>query len=383
MSKLKVLFITDWYPNPQRPVEGVFVKEHAKAVARFAEVVVLHSGDATPEIRGLWKVTRETNPEFTQGINTYRVHRHTSLPVLSIALHLGSVLSTYRRIVADGFTPDIIHAHVFYAGLPAVLIGKLYKIPVVITEHSSSFPRKLINRRGIIMARLAFQNADFVLPVSQALQDSIESYGIKAKFRIIPNVVDTSLFYPPTSPKLPSNVKRLLMVALMDASHNKGLPILLQALAQLSPVNGDWHLDLVGDGPARLGYESMVQELGLTDKIAFHGIQPKTKVAEFMRKADFFVLPSLWDNMPCVLIEAQSCGLPIIATRTGGIPEIVSEDTGVLVPPGDSIALHDALLKTLGAENTFNHQAISQKAKRYTLEIVSDMLRHIYEECLQ
>jgi glycosyltransferase involved in cell wall biosynthesis len=382
LQKLKVLFITDWYPNPLRPVEGVFVREHAKAVARFAQVAVLHCGDADRKIRGLWEVIEETCPELTHSIPTFRIHRHTSFPIASILLHMGSVFNAYRRITATGFVPDIIHAHVFYAGLPAVLIGKRHNIPVVITEHSSSFPRKLINRRGIMMARFAFQHADLVLPVSQALQHAIASYGIRARFQVLPNVVDTRLFYPASSPGRASDFKRFLMVALMDASHNKGFPVLFEALSSLPPETDNWHLDLLGDGQARPEYEKMVRSLNLTQKITFHGLQPKPRVAEFMRQADFLVLPSLWENMGCVLIEAQACGVPSLATRTGGIPEIVSEDTGILVPPGDPSALRGALLEILRKNTCFDPQVIVQKARRFSSEVISERLHHIYDSCL-
>jgi glycosyltransferase involved in cell wall biosynthesis len=384
MKRLRVLFITAWYPTKEMPVVGVFVREHAKAVQLYDDVVVLHLAGADPTLRALWRIEQEANETLTEGIPTYRVwHRRLPVPKLSFLMHLWSVWYAFRHVAAKGFRPDVIHAHVYAAGLPAVLIGKLYRIPVAVTEQSTEFPRKLLRGLSIWRARLAFEWANVVMPVSAALQQAIDAYGIKAHFQVVRNVVDTNMFYPQSSCEPNGYSKRLLVVSLLDASHKKGIPYLIQALAQLRERRDDWHVDIVGDGVARVEYECLTRDLELGDKVIFHGLKPKPEVAEFMRQADLFVLPSLFDNLPCVLVEAMASGLPIVSTLTGGIPEIIDEEVGRLVTPGDSRALCEALDYMLDDLQEYSRKQISEYAnERFSPERIGGEFDTIYRSLI-
>lgn len=377
--RLNVLFITPWYPTQTQPVAGVFVREHAKAVQLYDDVVVFHC-QRRNDLRKPWSIISELDNSLSVGLPTYRVfHQQVKLPNFSFFLEMGSVLAGARQLRKQGFTPDLIHGHTYTAGAIAALLAKWLRIPAVVTEHSSEFPRKLLKGAGIWKARLAFGQADIVLPVSLALKRGIEAYGLRAHFQIVPNVVDTTLFHPVSRP--PNPVKRLLTVALLDASHNKGIPVLLRALVQIQQNN--WQLDIVGDGPARAEYEQFVESLHLTDKVKFWGIKPKSQVAQFMQQADVFVLPSLWENLPCVLIEAMASGLPIISTLTGGIPEIVDTESGVLVPPGDVLALTMALTEMLENVDQWDRRQIAEKARQYRPDTIGGVIDAVYRQVLE
>lgn len=376
-ERLKVLFITSWYPTKELSVGGVFVREHAQAVKLYDDVVVLHLCGAKANLSKFGHMERETDENLTQGIPTWRVwHKPSPIPHTSFPLHLKSVLRTFRHLVRNGFSPHIIHAHVYDAGLSAVILGRLNHIPVIITEHSTAFPRQLLSPKQVWMARLAFQGADRILPVSDALQQAIERYGIRARFSLVPNVVDTGLFAP--GPRSDSSLKRLVFVGSLIPV--KGIPFLLQAVARLS--SQDWCLDIVGDGPNRAEYEQMSVDLRLGERVTFYGLRTKSEVAEFMRQADLFVLPSFWENLPCVLIEAMASGLPIVSTQVGGIPEIVDRETGILVPPQDVGSLSHAIGQMLESLDRFDRHTIAHKAARYSQESVGKLLHSIYLDCL-
>jgi len=269
---------------------------------------------------------------------------------------------------------------VYSAGFPAVLIGKLYGLPVIVTEHSTAFPRGLIRGLEKLKAKFAFERADLVCPVSESLRRSIESYGIRARFQVVPNVVDTSLFYPAEDKGYAreDSKKRLLLVALLDPK--KGVPYLLEALARLKEKRNDFVLDIVGDGPNRAEYEELTRKLGLQDIVRFHGLKSKQEVAEFMRKADVFVLPSEWENLPCVIIEAMASGLPIVATTVGGIPEMVNDKIGLLVPPGNSEVLAEAIDYMLDHYQNYDSNEVANYARaRYSPEAIGELLRQFYK----
>ena len=141
---MKVLFITNWYPTHDFSYGGVFVREHARAVAAAGnEVVVLHLARASKECRGLWKMEEELDPELREGIPAYHVfHRMLRLRGTSYPLYLYSAIKAFRRLRANGFEPDVIHAHIYDAGVPAVMIGKRNGIPVVATEQFTGLPRR-------------------------------------------------------------------------------------------------------------------------------------------------------------------------------------------------------------------------------------------------
>ena len=381
MGRLKVLFITTWYPTREHPVLGVFVKEHAKAVGLYDNVVVLNCIGRDHNLKKLWRMQEETDERLTEGIPTYRVwYRPSIFPKIWYATYLWSILQAFRTIGAKGFRPDIIHAHVYEAAVPAVLIGKAYRIPIVVTEHSTGFPMRRLPRQDVSMARFAFSKADLVLPVSLSLQRAIENYGVKARFQVVPNTVDTSLFHPSLDSRPDNLPKRLLFVGLLEPSHKKGLPILLDALARLKEHRADWCLELVGDGPARQEYESMVEDMGLVDRVTFHGFKTKEEVADLMRCVDLFVLPSLSETFSVATAEALATGLPVLATRCGGPEEFITNDVGLLVPPADEAALRKGLDFMLDNLHIASRKKLHHYAKGlFSLTVVGAKLHNAYQ----
>jgi glycosyltransferase involved in cell wall biosynthesis len=386
---MNVLFLTDWYPTRDRIYNGVFVREHAKAArASGAQVTVMHIPAQAGKGRGLWAMEEEHDQELTEGITTYRL-RHRSIRFggalrrlstgLSYPIYIWSVVRACRRLRAGGYRPDVIHAHVFSAGVPAVVVGKLTGTPVVITEHYTAFPRRTLSRASVLMARFAFRNAARVLPVCLYLQRAIAAYGIRARFEIVPNAVDAAIFHAANGTGQGSGLKRLLFVGNLEPTEHKGFPTLLAALNLLNERRSDWHLEVVGDGPTRAHYERRVAESPVSAAITFRGALKKSEVADLMRKADLFVLPSRFENLPCVVIEAMSSGLPVVSTTVGGIPEMMSERDGILVAPDDPIALADAIDRVLADPKAFDPAAISARAQaRYGLPAVGSQLQAIY-----
>lgn len=252
-------------------MQGVFVREHAKAVAIHDDVVVLHLAAPLKGERTWWRTEEVGDETFTEGIPTFRAWYRRSMRSkrLSIPIYLWSVHMAFKRIESEVWRPDIIHANIYSAGFPSVVIGNRRRIPVLITEHYSKFPRRALRALEVVKPRYAFARARFALPVSQALQKAITDYGVRAKFRVVPNVVDTSVFFPPPKGRKHSGRKHLLFVGRLTAA--KGFDNLLRAFSDLAPSFGDWRLDVVGEGPASADYEALARSLRISDKVFFHG----------------------------------------------------------------------------------------------------------------
>jgi glycosyltransferase involved in cell wall biosynthesis len=380
--RLQVLFITQWYPTHERPMDGTFVREHAKAVSIYDDVVVLHCMGKDTVRRSAQRVEQEIDAELAQGIPTYRMwHRPAIMPGGSSWTYVRDVMATYGEIVASGFRPDLIHAHIYEAGVPAVWLSRRERIPAVITEHSSDFPGRRLPPWQVWKARFAFERAHRVLPVSRMLQHAIQAHRIHGRFEVVPNAVDTNLFRPLGAKTSSEDPKRLLFVGSLRPV--KGLSHLLQAAARLRQQRDDWRLDVVGDGAEALAYRSLCTELGLGDRVTFEGARPSAEVASFMQRAHIFVLPSQVETFSVAAAEALACGVPVLATRCGGPEEYLTHETGLTVPAGDVEALWHGLATMLDQLPTYSPVGIADYARRlFSYETVGAQVHGIYQACL-
>jgi len=373
-KNLKILFLPTWYPSDQNPVLGIFIKEYAWAVSLYNEVIVLYSQAEGRDIRRAGDIVSD---RYEDGIRTIRTkYKKTLIPKISYLFYIRSIRRAFKTLLRKGWRPDIIHAHVYLAGGPAVILGAKYKIPVVISEHWSVFPRQALKKINLLVARYIMNKAKVILAVSRNLGNCLQSYGIKRSFEVVPNTVDTKIFYPNPRPK-DNDKKNILFAGAMKPI--KGIPFLLQALVKLKQERQDFLLHILGGGECQEEYELLSKESGLGRLVEFHGVKNKQEVAEYMRRADFFILPSLWENSPCVLIEAMASGLTIIASAVGGIPEIINQDIGILVPAQHVDKLAQALNYMLAHYRDYSSDKISQYAKdNFSYEIIGRELDNIY-----
>jgi glycosyltransferase involved in cell wall biosynthesis len=174
-------------------------------------------------------------------------------------------------------------------------------------------------------------------------------------------------------------VKQLLTVASLRPI--KGIPNLLRALSLLRERRSDFSLTIVGGGDHREEYQELSDQLGLGKYVHFVGIKMKGEIAHLMRSSNLFVLPSLYENLPCVLLEAMACGLPIVSTTVGGISEIVNEERGVLVEPGNPEKLAEAIDYVLEHGQQWSREKIaSYVQEHFSYEAVGKKLTNIYQE---
>lgn len=380
MKRLKVLFVTNWYPTQKEPAKAVWVREQAKAAQLYDDVLVLHCAGPDVDLNSLWRIQEETEENLREGIPTWRMwYRPSAIPQTSFLTYFWTIVRSCGYLVRQGFRPDLIHAHIYDAGAPAIAFAKLNRIPVVISEHFSSFPRRTLGRLDLCKARLAFRCADLVIPPSHFLQRAIEQYGLRARFEVIPNAVDTALFFPATSLRdHNSHDKRILFVGQMEPV--KGISYLLQALSLRHRKRNDFRLDIVGNGGSRMSYEHLAADLNLGNVVAFHGLATRKEVADLMRRADLFVLSSLTETFSLPVAEALASGVPVLSTRCGGPEEFLVDDTGTLVPPGDVDALSKGLDHMLDNLHRYSRQWISQYARElFSPQRVGGKLHAVYQ----
>jgi glycosyltransferase involved in cell wall biosynthesis len=353
---MRVLFVTTSWPTNESPAEGVFVQEHARAVADLADVRVLHLHRAPGELDKIG----DDPPAWRLG------YRGLPRPFSYGAFLLGPLRAM------RGWSPDVIHTHSFLATLAAVPLRR----PIVYSEHWSAFLPESADRLSAPMrlaARLALHRADLVLPVSADLRDELARLAPRAQMRVVSNVVDERVFHPGGAP----GQGRLLTAGLLNDGR-KGVDLVLEALAR---ADFDLRLEIAGDGEKRAEYERLARNLGLARVVTFRGLLSKPELAESMRGAGLFVLGSRWENNPCVVLEALASGLPVVANRVGGLPELIDETNGVLVESPEPARFAAGIAEAL--ERPFDRADIARRAReRFGREAVADRLRAAYEEAL-
>jgi glycosyltransferase involved in cell wall biosynthesis len=330
-------------------------------------MVVFVDEGASPRVKRLYELSEERDGEL-------RIIRFTYRPGLGRLAHLPAVLGVARRLAREGTPVDLVHAHIHRMALPAAIVAGLLRRPFLITENSSEWARGTITAGALRRARLAFPRAALVCPVNERLRQAIESFGVRGRFRVVPNTVDTSAFHP--SPAPPGPPARLVNVALHVEV--KALDMLLLAFAQVAAGRPEIRLELVGDGPLTADLKALAQDLGVAEHVRFAGRKTPSEIADALRASHVFVLSSVSENMPLAVLEALCCGLPVAATDVGGIPEAVGGD-GALVPTGNADALAAAIGDVLDGYERFDREDIARRAAaRWSFEAVGGVWDEVY-----
>jgi L-malate glycosyltransferase len=375
----KVLIVSKWYPSKESPAHGLFVKEFVKATALHNDVIVLYGELTSYRNPGF---PYETTDQVEDGFRTIRfIYKRRPLKLHRIINIIGFT-HCFLRLMKEGYRPDIIHFHEYDASLSVFILSKIYHFPLVVTEHFTGFVRNILTRSERYIARLVLRNATVVLPVSDYLGKHLRNYAPKVRMEVVNNIVDTKIFQL-SNPKIKDRdqAKQMLIVAAFEAK--KGISYLLEALGLLKMIRTDFFLNIIGDGTLRTELEEKAKILGLGDFVHFHGIKPKSEVAEFMSQCDFFVLSSLFETFGCVIIEAMACGKPVVVTNIGGPDEIVTPESGILVESANSEALKDGINYMLDNYYKYSATDISRHVgESYSLEYIGQKLNRIYNDIL-
>ena len=246
--------------------------------------------------------------------------------------------------------PDLLHAWMFHANLAGRILGHLAGIPIIISSERTmgqeSRLRYWLNRHSISLV-------DQVVCVSESVADfAVHQIGLPSdKISVIPNGVDPAQYR-----NLPSKqqarkslnlpIDGVIIAAIGRPRPVKGYQYLLKAFMQASESFPQTQLLLVGNGPDRPGLVDQAQSLGVRSRVIFY--DDTINIPQILASLDMLALPSLFEGMPNIALEAMAAALPVLATAVGGTPEVVIDgETGLLVPPGDAEALTSAITRLL------------------------------------
>lgn len=317
-------------------------------------------------------------------------------PALRFTLPLGFSLNKLRK-----FKPDIIHSHTpLSVGWEAVMCSKFFKIPLVGTHHTfyDDYLKhiKLDYKWGKKFSWKStvgyYNRCDLVLSPTKSLADALKKQGLKKPVVILQNSIDTNLFKPAAETGTRQRLKQhygLLGASLIfegRLSYEKSLDQVIKAFALMLKKMPELKLMLVGDGPERKELERLAEKLGIKDSIIFTGFLPYgEKIVEAYQASDVYITASKSENMPVAILEAMSCGLPIIAVKERGLAEMVKENiNGFFAKTDDSSDLAQKTLDLLASSELLEKFSGASRvlALQYSHEQVAATLEDLYKKLL-
>lgn len=386
---MRICIIPTMFPKYKGDYYGSFVFDEAKMLVKkgFEVHVVTQHNPGIPY------------EEIVDGIHVHRF-RWLEPKEFRALVHFKGIKDNFRLVtylislffnlimVIRKYNIDIIHAHsTIPTGLIGVIVAKIMKKPVFITAHgmdinnfeNSSFFKRLIT--------FSLKNCNKAIVVSSDLAKKISSLGIDPdKIIVLRNAVDTNRFQP-------NNIKiirkkhdikdniLILFVGYLDTF--KGIFELVDAFYDANKENRKSTLMIIGEGPKEDELKKKVFKLGLEKSVIFTGKISPTDIHKYYQSADIFVLPSYGEGLPLSVLEAMSCGIPVIASNVGGIPEVVKEgENGFIIPQKNEEILNEklmVLIKDINLRKKFAENALKTIKQSFNVNNKTQKLIELYK----
>jgi len=338
---IRTLLFSTLYPSSVRPSHGIFVETRLRHLLASGEVETRVVAPVP------WFPFRHQRfgeyakhaavPRFEER-NGIRVEHPRYLLLPKVGMNSAPYTlaraghKAARKLIAAGYNFDLIDAHYFYPdGVAATMIGKALNKPVVITARGTDInliPQYQKPKRMILQAA---KDCAAMITVCTALKDAIVGLGGTAqKITVLRNGVDLELFRPEDrqTARAKYGVSGFVLASVGNLIPTKGHQLAIEALKTLP----DAQLLIAGRGPHEEEFRLLATRFGVADRVKFLGILPQTELRWLYSAADAMVLASAREGWPNVLLEAMACGTPVVASKVGGIGEIVAApEAGVLM----------------------------------------------------
>lgn len=384
---MKILVVPSWYPTKENPLNGVFFKEQTEALHKHGiDVRVAYVNFIS--LRNIFKlkVKRGLSQSVENGVKVYRYNTFNFFPVpyiLSVKYYTYVMEKVINAVISDGWHPELFHVHsAIMAGFAISSLSKKYKIPYVLTEHSSIFGRKLFLKQHVKFIKSALDNSSAVIAVSEGLKRDLGTFIDQNSIHVIPNICPFNS-EKNISAKKEINKDKFTFFSLALLSKNKGMDILIKAFYNKFKDNMNITLRIGGDGTEYNNLKSLISELGLESQVILLGSLNRNEVAQEMDNCNCFVLASRYETFGVVFIEALSFGKPVIATKCGGPESIVDNNSGLLVNVDDIEGLSGAMLHMKNNINLYNSDSIIKYCRgRFGEDAVINQIVHIYNSLI-
>ncbi|MCX8062877.1 MAG: glycosyltransferase family 4 protein [Anaerolineales bacterium] len=315
--------------------------------------------------------------------------RHQGIPVLSLRVKSKADFQVWRKLeqIWREKKPDILHTHLYHAGILGRLVGKKVGIPIVLCHQGGPENNRPFYRTIIDFCTSPFTTR-YVVPCKAvgSILHRRERIPLR-KIDYIPNAISVPLeeLYSNRVSRGEKFVTPVRLVSVGRLVFEKAQWVMVEAVNILAMRNLSTSLQIIGAGDLESDISSLIRRLNLAGSVCLLGYSENP--FDWIKKSDIFLLTSLWESLSLALMEAMAFGLPVIATATGGTPELITHlETGYLIPPNSPMALADAI------EYLINHPEVArqmgEKAQKhildnYTIPKIADQLENYYLNLLE
>ncbi len=315
--------------------------------------------------------------EVVHGVRVWR----TPLPARNTAGWAAHAFGSMPRFGALARGADVLHAQDIAAVLPCMVARRVAGgAPFVTTWHTSHFLRRAGSPFWRPVFRRFLEAADHNLAASREIAEVARAIAPGTEIEALVNGVDVRTFRPVPPALEPPPAGRLRLVVPRRLFPKNGVEVFVRALPRvLEEIDAE--AVVVGDGPERAALEALAARLGVDGRIRFLGARPHEEMPALLSSASLAVFPSLMEATSVAALEAMACGLPVAASRVGGLPEIVDEEVGVLFEPGDPDALADAVVQLgrSGQLSALGARARDRVVERWSNDRLVERHLEIYE----
>jgi glycosyltransferase involved in cell wall biosynthesis len=377
VNSLNILALTSWYPSDADPFLGNFVKRHCEAIATVHKVWVIFVAsidDVSNE-----RIEKKVSGNLTE-IIVYQ--KSSSKGWIKYLQKRKLVLRLCRDLEVDF---DLLHAHTLFPLAPLFdHVSKKLHIPWMFSEHWSGFHEEFRPRVNPLKWKWIMDSAKSAtmgFPVSESLAKAVSEVLPDTEMRCVANVVEDVFFQMRKSDQVNVPFRFLHVSTLVEEYKNfRGT---LEAFSELHKSGEPFELVVISDGDAS-NAKAWTEELNLSEHIVFKGPQSPAQIAEMMAESDALVLFSNTENQPCVVLEALSSGLPVIASAVGDIPNLVTNDRGFLVPPKNVQVLAETLIRMVKSPSQFDRIKVAEGThEKFSKEAIALAYSNAYEEVLK
>jgi len=312
---------------------------------------------------------------YEKGFYIHRLPR-TKIRFVGVFIFWADIVRVIQKI-----SPDIVHAQSLGMGVPALLSKKILKFPYAVWGRGSDV--YLPDWFTKLTSKTIIKNANSVIALTEDMKQAMQAIYYR-DITIVPNGIDLKEYISELPVQIVEGAeKRILFVGRLHPV--KGVRYLLQAMSIVHQELPEAKLILVGDGEEREYLESLTDSLGIRECVEFAGRVPHERVQDYMNLAEVFVLPSLSEGFPVTILEAMACGLPIVATRVGGVPDIIEDGAnGYLINTKNPEQIAEALLRVLQDEELQKIMSNNNRksAEKYRWDTVAATLEGVYQNSL-
>jgi glycosyltransferase involved in cell wall biosynthesis len=389
-KRLRVLVYTTLFPNSVQPLMGNFVLEGMRFLLKFVDMSVTAPVPYFPNwirFNSRWQNWAQVPGKEQFGGFEVQHPRYVVFPKLGMATHgvsmfAGTLQQVRRRLESADY--DLIAAQYVYPdGFAAALLASVLNKPLVVSALGSDI--NLFSQFTVIrpLIRHVLRRSDGLIAVSHSLKERMVKLGCPAgNVAVIHNGVDPQKFIPRPQLEMRQQLglpeDRPIVMAVGTLNDNKGFHILIEAVSRLR--SSGVMLLIAGEGPRRGNLERQIRESRLTDNVRLIGAVPHGELSTWYNAADVFCLASSREGCPNVVLEAMACGRPVVATRVGGLQElVVSSEIGTLVdrsPEAFETALRDAF------NRQWDHNSIVAHARTHSWNNVSIQVMDVYSRAI-